>query len=84
MLRDRQSKVLSLEPSVRVRIEAQIKEADELETAVREEWFATLESEIPLAAEGKTELWNCLRAYMAKAFKRHGVETMLLLDPSQF
>lgn len=83
LLRDRASKKLTLETSVRAGVEGHIKAAELLEKEARDEWFASLEANDPLTSTEQNELWDSLRAYMARAFQRHGVETMLLLDPSQ-
>lgn len=83
LVRDRATKVLRLEPIVRADVEAQIRAAELLETQVRDEWFASVQTDGPLSSIEKAELWSGLRSYMAKAFQRHGVETILLLDPSQ-
>jgi hypothetical protein len=84
MLRNRQTKVLSLNPDVSSQIARRIKEANELEAQVRDEWLASLEVDIrKYTPAEKAKLWSCLTYYMAKAFQRHGVETALMLDPTQ-
>jgi hypothetical protein len=52
-----------------------------LEVSVKAEWTAEL------AQAGYTqtqidELWDCLRAYMARAFRQHGAMAAQLLDPT--
>jgi hypothetical protein len=83
LLRDRVSKRLTLEPGVRREVEAHINTAERLEKEVRDEWFSSLDTEEPLTPAEQEELWDGLRSYMARAFQRHGIETMVLLDPSQ-
>lgn len=81
LLLDRRTKIFSLAPNIRAEVEAQIKEAAELERQVRDEWLTSVDTEGLLSDKAKDELWRALRAYMAKAFQRHGVETIQLLDP---
>jgi hypothetical protein len=83
LLRDRTTKVLTLAPKVKADVETQINEANALEDTVRDEWFAALDGKHELTPSMKQQLWGCLRTYMAKAFQRHGAETIMLLAPSQ-
>jgi hypothetical protein len=82
LIRNRATKTLSLSSSVRAEMETHINEANNLERQVREEWFTTLDTMESLTSPMKEQLWRGLQSYMASAFKRHGAETVLLLDPS--
>lgn len=79
LLRDRNSKTLTVSPKVLAEIQARIDGARALEEEVRTQWLASL-GYVGASAEAD-ELWRCLRSYMAKAFERHGVETVTLLVP---
>lgn len=80
---DRTSKTLTLPLQVRTEIESRVAEADALEQSVREEWLESVEELIHTKSpDWDDQLWKCLRAYMAKAFQRHGAETVQLLNPS--
>ena len=52
-----------------------------LEEQIKQEWLDSLEIEI--SSEEKGLLWNCLQAYMKKAFYRHGIETLTLLTNTE-
>jgi hypothetical protein len=82
LTRNRSTKTLELPPQVRVEIESEITSANELERRVRDEWSNSLDSKGSFTGAVKNQLWNALSAYMATSFKRHGAETVLLLDPS--
>ncbi|MDT4953730.1 MAG: hypothetical protein QOJ02_1868 [Acidobacteriota bacterium] len=83
LIRDRATKILTLAPNVRAQAEVQVKEAGELERKVHDEWFSSIDAEGRLSDKAKDELWRSLRSYMAKAFQRHGVETIQLLNPTR-
>jgi hypothetical protein len=71
-----------LSPHTKAAIEIRLNEAKELEDRVREEWLRTTDYENqPRSPQSDIELWDCLKAYMTRAFKRHGVQTTMLLDP---
>jgi hypothetical protein len=81
--RESTSRALVLPLQVKAEIESRVAEADALEQSVREEWLESVEELIHTdSADWDEQLWKCLRAYMAKAFQRHGVETVQLLNPS--
>lgn len=79
LLRDRISRALLVSPDVTASIRKRIDEARDLESQVRNQWLESLDCSETLAEAD--ELWHCLQAYMAKAFERHGVETITLLVP---
>jgi hypothetical protein len=56
--------------------------ATELEETVKAEWLDQLEEQYQnLLSEDGELLWELLKSYMAKAFKRHGAQTIRILDP---
>jgi hypothetical protein len=70
-------------PTARAEISERVQRATELERAVREEWLVSIDGyEATRDPQKDNELWDCLRSYMAQAFRRHGAETTLLLSPS--
>lgn len=70
-------------PAARAEISARVQQAQELESKVRDEWLSSLAGYGNARNAVKDrELWECLRSYMAQAFRRHGAETTLLLNPS--
>lgn len=71
--------LLTLDPKYRNQLEKKINCAYELEASVRETWNNELEKNYPLL--DSSLLWNALRKYLAKAFQRHGIQTVALLDP---
>lgn len=81
LMRHDSSKALILPPQVRTEIEMRVSEAEELEGAVRDEWLENIEKSVH-DPTWNDELWNCTRAYMAKAFQQHGAETAQLLNPA--
>ncbi|MDD5153232.1 MAG: hypothetical protein PHR03_00975 [Desulfovibrionales bacterium] len=61
-------------------IQKQINEADALEQRVKEKWLEELSMDYPdLASE---DAWKSLKGYLARAYRRHGIQTTALLDPS--
>jgi soluble cytochrome b562 len=71
----------ALSPSTKADVEGRIVEAAALESQVRDEWLAAVRDECGITEPGQlAELWRALRAYLAKAFLRHGAETAVLLD----
>jgi len=71
----------ALSPSTKADVEGRIVEAAALESQVRDEWLAAVRDECGITESGQlAELWRALRAYLAKAFLRHGAETAVLLD----
>lgn len=73
---------LLITPHTLAIIKERIIKSSEAEEKVRDEWFASFSGfDNPVPDEWHRQLWNCLKAYMAKAFQRHGIETTLLLYP---
>ncbi len=63
-----------------IELNCRLKEIVDLEIRVRDGWLDTLGSE--QRALGDEALWKALRSYLAKAFRRHGVQAAALLNPS--
>jgi len=71
--------LLTLNPTLHNQLNEIINQTYDLETSVRVTWKKELEENYPLL--DSTLLWNALRKYLAKAFQRHGIQTVALLDP---
>lgn len=70
--------VLNVE--LRQEIQGKIKESQELEEHVKESWLESIAHKYP---ELPTEMiWSTLQGYLSRAFRRHGMQTASLLDPS--
>jgi hypothetical protein len=70
----------TLQAEVRNALQKQVDEAITLEEKVKYEWLAELINIAPdLPAE---QAWKALKGYLARAFRRHGIQTAALLDPS--
>jgi len=69
-----------LEPEARKRLQERLEAAQTLEDRVREEWFKELTAAFPDLLH--KQMWNALRSYLAKSFRRHGIQAAALLDPS--
>ncbi len=80
ILRDVESEIYQLAPHVRSSLHERIEVAVRFEEQIRDEWINSLDPALRSGQE--SQLWSCLRSYMAKVFYRHGVETIQLLDPS--
>jgi hypothetical protein len=66
--------------SFRLELIKNVEEAESLEKNVKAEWFKEVSEESPLIEF--EDLWRALRSYLALAFRRHGIQTVSLLDPS--
>jgi hypothetical protein len=80
LLQDPPSKHLLVSPSARASIEVRIEDAQVLEVRVKTEWLESVAH--TSNEECRAELWACLSAYMARAFQRHGAQTIMLLSPN--
>ena len=65
---------------VRAQLQQRITAATALEDKVRLEWLDEISKKYSLTSP--EQLWGVLRNYLAKAFRRHGIQTTALLDPS--
>jgi hypothetical protein len=75
--------ILTPAAAVQAETSQRIADAHQLEATVKEEWLnAFWETHPGRDAIADEELWECLRAYMARAFERHGAQTTLLLAPT--
>lgn len=70
----------TLQAEIRSGLQKQVDEAISLEEKVKYEWFVELFNSAPdLPVE---QAWKALKGYLARAFRRHGIQTVALLDPS--
>jgi len=64
---------------IKEELQRRIDEAMVLEERVKQDWFVEIITKFPtLSTE---EAWSTLRGYLARAFRRHGIQTAALLDP---
>jgi hypothetical protein len=67
------------------KVQGKAKDAENLETRVKNEWMAKwhkiAENQIPLKADNVDEIWTVLKKYLSKSFYRHGVQTSQLFLP---
>ncbi len=83
LIRDQSSNILHLSPYIKSSIQQEISDAHQIEKNVQEEWFKFINIQHEdLTPENYEQLWCCLQTYMGKAFYRHGIETIQLLDPN--
>lgn len=54
-------------------------DTEALEETVKTEWLDTLND---VKDDIKRSLWQCLQQYLSAAFRRHGVQSVALLDPT--
>jgi hypothetical protein len=78
ILRDGTNYVLS--PSTRQDISRRIDQTRLLEQHVRDAWQDDIEQRFP--GIDPHQAWSALTAYLAQAFRRHGIQATALLDPS--
>jgi hypothetical protein len=69
-----------LTSQARTRVKDRIDRASEIEEKVRAQWLSELEVQFP--GLDTTLAWAALKAYLAKAFIRHGIQVANFLDPS--
>lgn len=67
---------LDIKHELRMRLDA----ATGLEERVQEQWFEELSVTYPQLP--KDIMWKTLRSYLAKSFRRHGIQAVIYLDPS--
>jgi len=70
---------LALSPAAQTELNARVDIARSLEADVRSVWLQQVSSGTGLDGD---KLWSSLRAYMAQAFRRHGIQAIELLDSS--
>ena len=70
----------SLKLDARAEINDQIEEATSLEKRVKENWLWEIAATYPTIPTDQA--WKALRGYLQRAFRRHGIQTAALLDPS--
>ncbi len=71
---------LALSPEIQMDLQKRIAEAQMLEEKVREGWLEEISRRYPTLH--LDDMWKALRGYLARAFRRHGVQTTALLAPS--
>ncbi len=71
---------LVLNSEVQISLLARIGEATKLEQDVQADWIQQVRKESPKLDSQK--LWLALRAYLAQAFRRHGIQAIELLNTS--
>ncbi|MBI2413676.1 MAG: hypothetical protein HYV24_10765 [Deltaproteobacteria bacterium] len=70
----------TLTPDIKGLLQKRTDAANTLENKVKQQWFDEISKKIPnIPTE---QAWSVLRKYLAKAFRRHGIQTAALLDPS--
>ncbi len=69
-----------LTSDTRLRINARINQATQLQVNVKNQWLAELEKQLPTLSADL--YWSALQAYLAKAFLRHGIQVATFLDPA--
>lgn len=57
-----------------------IEDARALEVRVREQWIAASKETSP--SIDPAQAWRALEAYLTRAFRQHGIQTIALIDPS--
>lgn len=83
LVTSKNSNSVVLAPHTRANVQSRIEQAKQLENEVRQEWFELIEyGYSDMQDEWYGPLWSILQRYMGKAFRQHGAETVLLLDPS--
>ena len=71
---------IGLAATVRQNLDLRVADAKRLEDEVRATWLTQVSGR---HAELNTEkLWHVLKAYLAQAFRRHGIQAVALLDPT--
>lgn len=71
---------LKLDDRVVAEVQKKVSESRELESRVKNAWH----DELGLAKSDSLfpQYWSALRGYLFRAFRRHGVQTVALLDPT--
>ncbi|MBA4420845.1 MAG: hypothetical protein C0391_06835 [Anaerolinea sp.] len=82
----RKQKILSKEGNLNLQVDLKllllknVEDAERLEDDVKNEWFSEVSSEQPLLP--LEPLWRGLKIYLSLAFRRHGIQTVSLIDPT--
>lgn len=71
---------IGLAPAVKKSLEDRISEAKSLEESVKKVWLSQVSIKYPNLNPEK--LWESLKAYLALAFRRHGIQVITLFDPT--
>jgi hypothetical protein len=70
--------IVTVKPEMRTSIEARIRSARDLQARVKSQWLAAAVEEFS-ALDGECA-WRVLQEYLAGLFRRHGLQTVALLD----
>lgn len=70
----------SMQLDLKLGLLKQVDEADKLEEAVKSEWLLEVINAYPLIP--LEFLWKALKNYLSCSFRRHGIQTVSLLDPA--
>jgi hypothetical protein len=73
-----QSAKYSVSAVVRGRVESRIESARSLQERVRDSWLEQCRLKFPIL--NHAHAWLCLQQYLSKLFRRHGLQTVQLLD----
>ena len=71
---------LTLSPEIQEALKTAINQAIDLEKEVKDIWLEEIKVKYPILS--LDNLWPALQAYLAKAFRRHGIQAISLLDTS--
>lgn len=71
---------LMLSPEVHRQIQKRVGDAIALEDKVKQVWLEEIFKRFPTLPSDQA--WVALKGYLARAFRRHGIQTAALLDPS--
>jgi hypothetical protein len=63
----------------RTRVETRIESARSLQERVRDQWLAKCQSNFESKLDGQ-QAWDCLQQFLSALFRRHGLQTVSLLD----
>ena len=71
---------LQLDSEARTELLAKVGASEDLEARVKNEWLAQVSVSFPELSGDN--MWTALCAYLHRAFRRHGAQTLALLDPT--
>lgn len=70
----------TISASVWVQLQKRVDDARALEKKVKQEWLEEILRRFPFLPSD--QLWITLKGYLSRAFRRHGIQTVALLNPS--
>jgi antitoxin component of RelBE/YafQ-DinJ toxin-antitoxin module len=80
LIHNKATGLYSVSPQIVLEKQKKTQEFAQLQEQVREDWFSSIEHD--LSPQQQEQLWKCLMGYMARAFYRHGAESVALLSAS--